>query len=179
MSRIKSSVPSARAGPETACKSQNDVDNRGDEEMKLEEIRELILLLEQTTIAELELQTDDFKISLRKAGNYGGQGTVSNLAGPVVSRAVTEGTGELTHDENIVAVKAPMVGTFYGSASPDAEPYVKIGDQIRKGQTLCIVEAMKLMNEIKAELDGVITAIIVDNGQAVEYDQVLFLIKKD
>lgn len=147
--------------------------------MKLEEIRELILLLEQSTIAELELQEDDFRISLRKAGNYGGKTAVANLTGPSVSPIATVETGEPTHDENIVAVRAPMVGTFYGSASPDAQPYIKIGDRVIKGQTLCIVEAMKLMNEIKADLSGTITATEVDNGQAVEYDQVLFLIKKD
>jgi oxaloacetate decarboxylase (Na+ extruding) subunit alpha len=153
--------------------------NGGDEEMKLEEIRELILLLEQSSIAELELQKDDFKISLRKAGTYGGKAAAPDLTGTLISPAVTEEIGPSTQDENLIAVKSPMVGTFYGAASPDAEPYVQTGQHVSKGQTLCIVEAMKLMNEIKADLDGTITAIKVDNGQAVEYDQVLFLIKKD
>jgi len=148
--------------------------------MNLDEIRELILLLEQTTIAELELQKDDFKIILRKAVKHEAKVNATNLvAAPVVSLAGLEETDGLNADNNLVAVKAPMVGTFYGSPSPDADQYVTIGDHIRKGQTLCIVEAMKLMNEIKADLDGTITAVNVDNGQPVEYDQVLFLIKKD
>jgi len=97
----------------------------------------------------------------------------------MISTPILEKTVEVPSDENIVSVKSPMVGTFYGSPSPDAEPYVKIGEHISKGQTLCIVEAMKLMNEIKSEFDGTIVEIAAENAAAIEYDQVLFLLKKD
>lgn len=78
----------------------------------------------------------------------------------------------------MIEVTSPMVGTFYAAPSPDAPPYVQVGDRVEAGQTLCIVEAMKLMNEIKAETDGVIADILVDNAQPVEYGQVMILIDK-
>ena len=74
-------------------------------------------------------------------------------------------------------IKAPLVGTYYSASAPDAEPFVKIGDTVKKGQTLGIIEAMKLMNEIESEYDGVVEDILVENGQMVEYGQVLFVIK--
>jgi len=80
-------------------------------------------------------------------------------------------------DENVVEITSPMVGTFYRSPSPEAPPYVEIGSQIRKGQTLCILEAMKLMNELEAEIDGTIRAILVDNTDPVEFGQPLFLVE--
>jgi len=152
---------------------------RGDEEMNLEEIRELIMLLERSTIFELELQKDDFKISLRKAAKLNTEPEPNRVNATVISRPTLEDTVVTPIDENIVSVNAPMVGTFYGSPSPEAEPYVKIGQHVTKGQTLCILEAMKLMNEIKSEFDGTIMNIAVENAEAIEYDQMLFLIKKD
>ena len=80
-------------------------------------------------------------------------------------------------DENVVEITSPMVGTFYRSPSPEAPPYVEIGSQVRKGQTLCILEAMKLMNELEAEIDGTIRAILVENTDPVEFGQALFLIE--
>jgi acetyl-CoA carboxylase biotin carboxyl carrier protein len=80
-------------------------------------------------------------------------------------------------DENVVEVTSPMVGTFYRSPSPEAPPYVEIGSQVRKGQTLCILEAMKLMNELEAEIDGIIRAILVENTDPVEFGQPLFLVE--
>ena len=80
-------------------------------------------------------------------------------------------------DENVVEVTSPMVGTFYRSPSPEAPPYVEIGSQVRKGQTLCILEAMKLMNELEAEIDGTIRAILVENTDPVEFGQPLFLVE--
>ncbi len=81
-------------------------------------------------------------------------------------------------DNDMMEVTSPMVGTYYAAPSPDAPHYVQVGDRVEAGQTLCIVEAMKLMNEIKAEADGVIADILVDNAQPVEYGQVMILIKK-
>ncbi|MEQ8236822.1 MAG: acetyl-CoA carboxylase biotin carboxyl carrier protein [Syntrophomonadaceae bacterium] len=151
-----------------------------EEEMNLDEIRELIAMLEKSSLAELELQRDNFKISLRKASS---QGQVVFSASPPavapVMHTLPEPAAEIIAEEKLVPVKSPMVGTFYAAGSPEAEPYVKIGDRVSKGQTLCIVEAMKLMNEIKAEVEGTVAEVKVSNAQAVEYDQVLFLIRKD
>ncbi len=151
---------------------------RGDEKMKLEEIRDLILLLDSTSIAELEVQNTEFRLSLRKGGNpdrnqTSSQNHAAQFSPPPASGSVPEAA------DNLVMVKSPMVGPFYAASSPDAEPFVREGNKVTKGQTLCIVEAMKLMNEIKSELDGTIADITVENGQALEYGQTIFIIKKD
>jgi len=149
---------------------------RGDEDMNIDDLRELILLLDKTSIAELEVQKDDFRISLRKSATDKDK---SDASGAESSAVVRPKIFEEPQQDNIVSINSPMVGTFYASSSPDAQPYVKIGDHVSKGQTLCIVEAMKLMNEIKAEFDGTIVDIAVENTETIEYDQVLFLIEKD
>ena len=144
--------------------------------MNIDEIRELILLLDQTSISELEVQKNDYRLALRKSqatGNSPQQNMpdTSNLA---PKQEAASGSAA----DNLVEVTSPMVGTFYAAPAPDAPPFVQVGDRVKAGQTLCIVEAMKLMNEIKAETDGVVTDIMVDNAQPVEYGQVLMLIEK-
>jgi oxaloacetate decarboxylase alpha subunit len=146
--------------------------NMGDEEMNLDEIRELILLLDQTSISEIEVQRDNFKISLRK--NPGGSAA---FAEPVANERGSELANY--NSAKMVEIMSPMVGTFYASPAPDAPAFAREGDHVKKGQTLCIVEAMKLMNEIKSECDGTILEIAVENAEAIEYDQLLFLIEKD
>jgi oxaloacetate decarboxylase alpha subunit len=147
--------------------------SRGDEDMNIDEIRELILLLDQTSVSELELQKDDYRLALRK--NRTSSDGVANIPEPVNNSREKSVPADA---DNLVEVTAPMVGTFYAAPSPDAPPYVQIGDRVEAGQTLCIVEAMKLMNEIKAEASGVIIDIMVDNAQPVEYGQVMILIEK-
>jgi len=151
------------------------VANGGDEEMNLDELRELILLLDQTSISDLEVQKDNFKISLRK-NPVVNQGQPNQS--PTPAQSFQPAALEMASDR-LVEVLAPMVGTFYASPSPDAAAFVKVGDRVKQGQTLCIVEAMKLMNEIKAECDGIIVEIAVENTDPIEYDQVLFIIEKD
>lgn len=151
--------------------------NVGDEDMNLDELRELILLLDKTSISDLEVQKDNFKISLRKnAAPSENQLSQAPAAAPSAPKSVTD---EPVASENIVEVLSPMVGTFYAAPSPDAPAFVNEGDRVKKGQTLCIVEAMKLMNEIKAECDGTVVEIAVENAEPIEFDQVLFLIEKD
>lgn len=147
-----------------------------DEEMNIDEIRELMLLLDQTNIAELEVQKNDYRLSLKKAGCSGA--TATSPALDFTSRPA-EPEEEPANSENIVEVIAPMVGTFYAAPSPDSPPYVRVGDQVQVGQTLCILEAMKLMNEIKSEVAGTIVDILVDNAQAIEFGQVMFLIESE
>ncbi|MGI6435111.1 MAG: acetyl-CoA carboxylase biotin carboxyl carrier protein [Syntrophomonadaceae bacterium] len=152
--------------------------NRGDENMNIDEIRELMLLLDQSNIADLELQKNDFKIRLRKVESAAASSTAPHTLA-AVPKALPVGPVEETVDESLTEILAPMVGTFYAAPSPDAAPYVKVGDRVQPGQTLCILEAMKLMNEIKTDFSGTIVNILVENTQPVEYGQTLFLIQKD
>lgn len=149
---------------------------RGDDEMNIDEIRELILLLDQTSISELEVQKDDYRLALRK--NRAGGNVPGDTVPAAGSSVPKQEAASSAAADKLVEVTAPMVGTFYAAPSPDAPPYVQVGDKVQAGQTLCIVEAMKLMNEIKAETDGVVTKILVDNAQPVEYGQVMMLIEK-
>ncbi len=138
--------------------------------MNIDELRELILLFDQTSIAELELQKDSLKINLRKTA-----GSKAITPEPIAAAA-----SEPAYDAaKLVEILSPMVGTFYAAPSPDAPSFARQGDHVKKGQTLCIVEAMKLMNEIKAECDGRIVEIAVENAEPIEYNQLLFLIEKD
>lgn len=149
----------------------------GDEEMNIDEIRELILLIDNSSIAELEVEKDGCRVSLRKGG-LAKEAHAQNPGPGLFSPALEEAVPAREPEENLVEVVAPMVGTFYAAPSPDASPYVKIGDRVAVGQTLCIVEAMKLMNEIKSEVSGIVVEILVDNAQPVEYGQVLFAIER-
>ncbi len=158
--------------------------NRGDENMNIDEIRELMALLDESNIADLELQKDGFRIHLRKSV----AAEVPLTAQPALELVAKSPAGvaadpaegaEVAADEDLTEVLAPMVGTFYAASSPDAAPYVKVNDRVEPGQTLCILEAMKLMNEIKTDFSGTIVNILVENAQPVEYGQTLFLIKKD
>lgn len=156
-------------------RARKKANNTGDEEMNLNELRELILLLDQTNISDLEVQKDDFRISLRKNPVGDRQGSLP----PIADLPVQNASQPSSVNDKLVEVLSPMVGTFYAAPSPDAPPFVREGDQVKKGQTLCIVEAMKLMNEIKAEYDGTIMEIAVENAEPIEFDQVLFIIEKD
>ncbi len=149
----------------------------GDDEMRLDEIKELILMLDQSSISELELQKDAYKLSLRKGNSAAADR--ANAEQLNMPSAPSGGGIKPAERANITEILAPMVGTFYAAPSPDSPPYVQAGDKVNPGQTLCILEAMKLMNEIKTEFAGTIIDIMVDNAEAVEYGQVLFLIEKD
>ncbi|MDQ0286561.1 oxaloacetate decarboxylase alpha subunit [Desulfofundulus luciae] len=152
--------------------------------MNLEEIKELIKLIDQTAIAELSLESAGVKVAIRKAG---AQGTMPAPAGddspgppPARETAAPPAPAPKKNVDptGLAVIRAPMVGTFYRAPAPDAPPFVQVGDVVEKGQTLCIIEAMKLMNEIESEVAGEIVDILVENGQPVEYGQELFLIRE-
>jgi len=159
--------------------------------MDLAEIKRLIKLVESSDIEELEIQEKGFQIRISKgkgvvADQKAASPPVLSLSHQTVSAANFEtsvqeakiepvSSGE---SDNVVEIRSPMVGTFYRAPAPDAEPYVKVGDHIQHGKILCIIEAMKLMNEIEAEISGKIIKILVENGQPVEYNQPLFLVEK-
>ena len=147
--------------------------------LDLDQLRELIRLLDESNLTEIEVEHDDDRIRVRRdpAPLVGAQATQSvATAGAASSEHPSDVPAPV--DENGTYVTTPFVGTFYRAPSPDGEPFVEVGDSIVPGQVLCIVEAMKLMNEIEADISGKIVKILVDNGQPIEYDQTLFLVEK-
>jgi len=157
--------------------------------MNLNEIKQLIEIINGSDLQETIIEEGDFKIILRRStSNVTTQVMpvqqpvqtmpvvpVQQIATPVIVAAPQPAKSELAAD--LVESRSPIVGTFYQSASPDSPPFVAVNDVIKKGDVLCIIEAMKLMNEIEAEVSGTIVEILVENGQAIEYDQPLFRIK--
>ncbi len=157
-------------------KAKKRVSREGDEKMNFEEIKELMILLNSTDIGAIEIEREDFRLSLRKSGT---EPSENNPKSPSLMSKTKAVENEIEVNENIEEVVSPMVGTFYAAPSPDSAPYVQVGDHVERGQTLCIVEAMKLMNEIKAETAGKLIEILVENAEPVEYGQPMFLIEKD
>ncbi|MCY7307709.1 MAG: acetyl-CoA carboxylase biotin carboxyl carrier protein [Rhodoferax sp.] len=150
--------------------------------MDLRKLKTLIDLVSDSNVSELEITEAEGKVRIVKASvvapipHYAmAPAPVAALAPAPVAPTVTVPAPEPINTEHVV--KSPMVGTFYRSASPGTKAFVEIGDQIKEGETVCIVEAMKILNEIEADKTGTITKILCDNGQAVEYGQPLFVIE--
>jgi acetyl-CoA carboxylase biotin carboxyl carrier protein len=160
--------------------------------MDFEEIKQILEMMREHELSEFELERDNFKLRVRK--NSGGHWAVHAPAGgaplayappayppaaPPPSPGSSPPTVLTSADEEIelAVVKSPIVGTFYRSSEPGAKPFADVGDTVRKGQVLCIIEAMKLMNEINSEIDGEVVKVYVENGQAVQYGERLFAIK--
>ena len=159
--------------------------------MTLDEIKQLIEFIKTHDLSEFELEHDGVKIRVKSGGNHHQVVAAPNMtaampmmaaapmAAPAAAPAAAGAAPAAADDEGgeLAIVKSPIVGTFYRSAEPGATAFVSVGDTVRKGQVLCIIEAMKLMNEIDSEYDGEITSIYVENGQAVQYGERLFAIK--
>jgi acetyl-CoA carboxylase biotin carboxyl carrier protein len=161
--------------------------------MNLKELKELIEFLEEKNIAEFELERGDVKVRIRRAGEHSvvhAQGeprfyavAPAQAGGPEIGTAPVPGTSapaapvQPVAEEGLHMVKSPIVGTFYEAPSPGAPPFVKAGDQVEVGQVLCIVEAMKLLNEIESDVAGEIVKKLASNGQPIEYGQDLFVIR--
>ncbi|MDH3197379.1 MAG: acetyl-CoA carboxylase biotin carboxyl carrier protein [Candidatus Krumholzibacteria bacterium] len=149
--------------------------------MRKEEIAELIRLVEDSAIAELEVHHGRRKIRISKVGSAAASAATGASATPMVvaaSPALPEaGPGEEKLASNLKQIVSPMVGTFYRAPAPGSEPFVDVGQAVAVGQTVCIVEAMKLMNEIGSDYNGVVRRVLVDNAQPVEYGQPLFLVE--
>jgi len=168
--------------------------------MTIEEIRELIETVCATGVAELEVQRGENRVWIKRTGGVVTQEIhvpAQQMAAPVPAAigpsgavpvapasvtiaapqaAPSPGQPDLT-DPTLEAVKSPIVGTFYEAAAPGSDPFVRVGDSIRPGQVLCIIESMKLMNEIEAEISGTVVKRLIENGQPVEYGEALFLVK--
>lgn len=156
--------------------------------MRLYEVRRLIRLVEESEIGELEVWKWWGRVRIRKNIPQNGEGIHVVTSGLVAQapQAVPAPQAQpvpekepVVEDAGLTPVKSPMVGTFYRAPAPDAEPYIQAGDSIEPGQTLCIIEAMKLMNEIQSEAGGKIVRVLVENAQPVEFGQELFLIKEN
>jgi acetyl-CoA carboxylase biotin carboxyl carrier protein len=160
--------------------------------MTIDEIRELIQLATETGIAELEVQRGDNRVRIRRAAFAAPQEIVMAAPAPPASPAAAEAPrekaekpertekperAEKPNDPTLQLVKSPIVGTFYECPSPGAPPFVRVGERVQPGKVLCIIESMKLMNEIEAETSGIIESKLVLNGQPVEYGEALFAVR--
>lgn len=150
--------------------------------MNLEEIKQLIDLANESGVAELEVQRGESRVRIRRAGvpvqDYVVGAAPQPTAAPV--GRPTEAVAALPEpqaDANLIIVKSPIVGTFYSAPSPDSDPFVAVGDSVRSGQVVCIIESMKLMNEIESEHTGVVATLFAQNGQPVEYGEPLMAIR--
>ena len=149
--------------------------------MDLKELKKMIALMNENDLLELEIEEGGKKLRLKKAGPQGAVGSAPPpapsapaAATPVAAGGDAEPSAE---DQGFVTIRSPMVGTYYQAPSPDADVYVEYGSKVSSETVVCIVEAMKVMNEIKAEVSGEIVKVCVKNGEAVEYGQALFLVK--
>ena len=164
--------------------------------MKTAEIRDLIDFLSKTGLNDVNIETGELKLHIKREPDQ----KVLKSAAPVMAAPVQSvaqaaqpqpasqtaapqqkatPAAEATSGKNTVEIKSPMIGTFYRSGNPDQPPFVSVGDKVTKGQTLCIIEAMKLFNEIESEVSGTIVKVNVENATPVEYDQVLFVVEPD
>ena len=156
--------------------------------MKTKEIRDLIDFISQSGLNEVNIETEELKLSVKRDAEVT-QRIVESApmvaappaptpalapAAPAASAPTSD--APVSSEGNYIEIKSPMIGTFYRSANPESAPFASVGDKIEAGQTVCIVEAMKLFNEIESEVSGTIVKVMVENSSPVEYDQVLFLV---
>ena len=158
--------------------------------MKTKEIRDLIDFIAQTGLNEVNIETEELKISVKRQADVATRFVESAAPStPVQSTAPAPSSAPASapapaqkpadDSSKYIEVKSPMIGTFYRSSGPETPPFVSVGDKVEKGQTVCIIEAMKLFNEIESEVSGTVVKIPLENATPVEYDQVLFVVEPD
>ena len=150
--------------------------------MDLRKVKKLIELLEESGLSEIEITEGEDKVRITKGSKQSPKVKAIETTQEAETLSVTEPAGVNSQSKNnnsFHEIKAPMIGTFYQSPDPDSEAFVKVGDPINEGDTLCIIEAMKMMNKIETDISGTIERILVQNGDPVEFDQVLFLVSKN
>lgn len=157
-------------------------------EMKTNEIRDLIDFISQSGLNEVNIETKELKLHVKREPDQKvfkstpvqvAASPVAAVAAPVAVAPTAASQKPAVSGTKTVEIKSPMIGTFYRSANPDSPPFVSVGDKIIKGQTVCIIEAMKLFNEIESEVSGTIVKVMVESSSPVEYDQVLFVVEPD
>ncbi len=156
--------------------------------MKSKEIRDLIDFISQTGLNEVKIETEELKLSIKRDPDVqtrivesapavaSAPAPAPVAAAPAPASAPAPSAPAAAPSSNYVEIKSPMIGTFYRSPNPDSPSFVNVGDKIEKGQPVCIIEAMKLFNEIESEVSGTIVKVVAENASPVEYDQVLFLV---
>lgn len=191
MSKARAIKPAAKKAP-TPSKAANDSGSPNQPAMKTTEIRDLIDFISKSGLNEVDIETKELKLHVKREPDQkvfkstpvmtqaavapiaAAAAPVAQAAAPRVEAAAPAATGKKT-----VEIKSPMIGTFYRSSTPDTPAFVSVGDKISKGQTVCIIEAMKLFNEIESEVSGTIVKAMIENSSPVEYDQVLFVVEPD
>ena len=161
-------------------------------DMKTTEIRDLIDFISKTGLNEVNVETKELKLHVKREPDQKvfksvAAAPVQTTSAPVQQTAqqvtaqpqVTKTETPVASGKKTLEIKSPMIGTFYRTSSPEAAPFVSVGDKVSKGQTVCIIEAMKLFNEIESEVSGTIVKVMVENASPVEYDQVLFVVEPD
>jgi acetyl-CoA carboxylase biotin carboxyl carrier protein len=156
-------------------------------EMKTTEIRDLIDFIAQSGLNEVDIETKELKLHVKREPDQKVLKSSAPMmaaapvavAAPVAAPAAAPKAEKPAAGKNTIEIKSPMIGTFYRSSNPDSPPFVSVGDKISKGQVVCIIEAMKLFNEIESEVSGTIVKATIENSSPVEYDQVLFVVEPD
>lgn len=171
-----------KATPETKLNSS---------EMKTSEIRDLIDFISKSGLNEVNIETSELKLNVKREPDQkvfkstpviAPMAAAPAVASPVAPSAPATpkaAAAETASGKKTLEIKSPMIGTFYRSGNPDTPPFISVGDKVSKGQTVCIIEAMKLFNEIESEVSGTIVKVMVENATPVEYDQVLFVVEPD
>ncbi len=186
-SRTSKSVPAKKQIP---SKAKGDSGSSNQSEMKTAEIRDLIDFISKSGLNEVDIETKELKLHVKRepdqkvfkstpAPVMAATAPVAQVAAATAAIPKADKPAEVAASKNTVEIKSPMIGTFYRSASPDSPTLASVGDKISKGQTVCIIEAMKLFNEIESEVSGTIIKVMVENSSPVEYDQVLFVVEPD
>lgn len=179
--------------PASQPTKKQSVQNSG--EMKTSEIRDLIDFIAQSGLNQVDIETKELKLHVKREPD---QKVLKSAAAPIVAAPVVSApvaapvqtpaaapapvpvaASASSASGKAVEIKSPMIGTFYRSSNPDTPPFVSVGDKITKGQTVCIIEAMKLFNEIESEVSGTVVKVLVENASPVEYEQILFLVEPD
>ena len=152
--------------------------------MDIKQIQDLIKFVHKSGVNEVSIEENDFKITIKTnqaptvvTASIPAAAPLAAAPAPVAAAPVAAAAPAVSESDNYLTIKSPMIGTFYRSASPDKPSFVNLGDEIKAGQVLCVVEAMKLFNEIEAEISGRIVKVLVDNASPIEYDQPLFLVE--
>jgi acetyl-CoA carboxylase biotin carboxyl carrier protein len=152
--------------------------------MDIKQIQDLIKFVHKSGVNEVSIEENDFKITIKTnqaptvvTASIPAAAPLAAAPAPVAAAPVAAAAPAVSESDNYLTIKSPMIGTFYRSASPDKPSFVNVGDEIKAGQVLCVVEAMKLFNEIEAEISGRIVKVLVDNASPIEYDQPLFLVE--
>jgi acetyl-CoA carboxylase biotin carboxyl carrier protein len=154
--------------------------------MDFKQIQELVKMVNKSNISELSIEQDTFKITIKQKDNETQQVFAMPMGAPVQQQAMAQAVPQVAVateapkaevKDNLVTIKSPMIGTFYRSPGPDKPSFVNVGDEVTTGKVVCIIEAMKLFNEIESEVSGKIVKVLVDDASPVEYDQPLYLVE--